>query len=87
MSYKYKEVGEKPVVWIRLIKPYNSWMKTRFPEDLKVGDITWVAFRNSNHYHHYHIEDNRYSGNFDGSYFEILEEKPLLELTNNYEIY
>jgi hypothetical protein len=78
MSYKYKKVPNgKTVTWIKLIKEYDGLGYTFFPKDLKVGDITWVI--NFDH-HHTHLEENRYGGNFDPKYFELVISEPTYEI-------
>ena len=78
MSYKYSEIPkDKEVVWITLVKPYEGNYKYYFPEDLKVGDKTWVYKEDYDKYLPIMIiENNKYMGNFDFEYFN----EPLYEI-------
>ena len=91
MSYQYKQVPKGlKVVWLKLIKPYMGAWKKEFPTDLEVGDITWIT--NSNYesaikgISTYHIEQNRYHGNFGIQYFEVIS-KDEIRNEPQYEIY
>ncbi len=85
MNYRHRDIPKgKKVTIIRLIKEYEGWGYCNFPKDLKVGDITWVE--DFNHYHT-HIEGNRYCGNFDPSYFEVVEYQEKKKKEPTYEIY
>ena len=83
MIYEYKPVPDgMDVLWIRLIKPYKGNHNSLFPKTLNVGDITWVREECWGLMDNTHIEENRYFGNFEQEYFELVD-KPNL----NYEIY
>jgi hypothetical protein len=83
-DYKYKKVPEfEEIFWIKLLREYDGNSYQCFPPDLKVGDITWCK----SHWNtdiHFLFEDNKYTGNFDGSFFEIVTDP---RDNNNYEIY
>ena len=94
--YKFREVPKGVKVrYVKLIKPYDGDWKSNFPVDMKVGDITWVSqdrVRNNRLLGNTHIEQNRYRGNFENEYFELLHDLPYEQLVGNtqelnYEIY
>jgi len=83
-EYKYyPPKGE--IIWIKLIKPYEGDYKSHFPENMKVGDITWANIKgtyNSDFY--FFPEGNRYKGNFNKSFFEEVD---IINYNKIYEIY
>jgi len=96
--YKFREIPRhiKKVRYIKLIKPYNGNHQEKFPEKMKVGDITWIKeteyIKNNKLVKDYiHFENNRYYGNFNWGYFELLPDLPYEELVKPtepiYEIY
>ncbi len=93
MVYNCKKVfGNKEVTWLRLIQPYDGYHRSNFPENMKVGDITWVEKEylylnwNKTGQDLVLIEGNRYGGNFELKYFEIMEYKHI-NYEPQYEIY
>jgi hypothetical protein len=92
MSYKYKKIPKgRKVLFFQLIEEYPStdyWF-SYFPKDLKVGDITWVSMKDKKYIkNNFIFEDNRYMGNFNPSYFKLVDGPNINSpIQVNYEIF
>ena len=88
--YKFNEIPQGiKIRYIKLIKPYKGNHQEKFPENMKVGDISWIKERNYTINNklvkdYIHFENNRYFGNFNWGYFELLPDLPYEQLILNH---